>query len=336
MNFKKTWLVFIVSVALVSCAPVGMVTPTEMHAPTPIILPTPTLTAIPPTATAIPVYDINVQVFHDYSGNGKMDAGEPPLIGVLNSIGSSQCTTGSDGLCTLENIAEGKQTIDVNAPDQFGYLTPNSSSRVKLSTQSGLNIQVIGDATINIPLAHGSIILPFDASSDYRVNSWFDLCTSSSCVANWLGQTENWVDSTGYNASIRVQDRHYALDYVFQSSVSIYAADFGVINAVEPDQSTREHMRIGITSKGTNVEFDYGHLINIPTDIKPGVTIHRGQLLGYAAPRPRPLPNDGQYPFILHFGINPIGGCGYECSIDPYSSPGLFTIIFTPQDFVQQ
>jgi hypothetical protein len=59
-------------------------TPTEMPTATATYIPSPTATNTPTNTPEL--YELSFQAFHDDNGNGKMDEGEPVLVGVGNRI----------------------------------------------------------------------------------------------------------------------------------------------------------------------------------------------------------------------------------------------------------
>lgn len=262
-------------------------------------------------------------VFWDYDGNGSINSDEKLLENIVIRIDGIECVTKADGTCRLAGVQQGSQTIGISAPQNFKFILPSVSERIQIN--NGLPIEIINSSIINIPLAEGTVILPFPKSVSYLVNSWYDRAIrEQGKVENWMGETDI-VEADHWSSRIRVQDNHPAVDYVFSESVPIVASDSATIISIEREHSGNEGFIVEYQTK-YGLVFNVGHL-NLIEGLHVGQTIYRGELIGYAAARRLPLPNDVKSPFIFHWGMYPEGGDFYS-HIDPY-----FPSIFTTQNF---
>ncbi len=300
---------------------------TETNAP----LPEPTST-ITITRTPAPVtYNIKFLIFHDYDGNGTWDleSNEPPIPGIAVHVGDLNCLSGSDGTCIIGNIIGGTHRYLVqDQSGKFRWILPSVNDANEVSEAATIELE--GDIEIYLPLAEGRMVLPFTFNAEYFVSSWYDRNINNGIVENWFGEVDENLDRTGYSASTNVQDGHYALDFLFTNSTPIVAADAGRINRIIVDSSVPpeyNHSIIGI-DRDDGYQFDYGHVVLLES-LREGQRVKRGDVIGYAGERPpsQSAPTGAflDYPYIVHFGINPPGSRSYSDSIDPFL-PNLWTI----------
>jgi hypothetical protein len=126
-----------------------------------------------------------------------------------------------------------------------------------------------------------------------------------------------------FHPEYRVEDGHYAIDWIFPGETAILATNSGQISRIAQDtsQASEDDYLIGITT-GTGVTLDYGHVK--PADgLYVGQVVARGELIGHTIAHSWPPPFDRPTAHLVHVGfVRP--GCGeYECSTDPY--PNLWT-----------
>lgn len=257
---------------IVSC---GGNTATSTPIPTNTL--SPTSTPIPSsTATLVPVYDISVQVFHDYNGDGTMEQGEPPLEGILNKVASVECTTKIDGTCILHGVQEGKQTINiidkrpVEKYEMMDFLLPSVSEVRELS--KGLDIMIDGDTKISEPLGQGFLSSPFLANTSFKIKNYFDLdstmCAKGSdphfCpnVLDWQGNKQTYDDHTG-------------IDLNTSTGTPILAVAPGKVIEAGSTSGWGNHVFIQVNS---SYVLRFGHMNTIL--VKEGDMVDRGQQIG--------------------------------------------------------
>jgi hypothetical protein len=235
----------------------------------------PTSTPIPsPTATNIPVYDITVQAFHDYNGNGIIDVGEPSLEGVVNKTANAECTTGADGTCTLEGVMEGNQKITLNttqAVNPTGEQVPELNylfyGTKVLSPSSGISVAVDGDIAINTALGQGYLSIPLLATSYGGTTSNFE--TPNSRVEGGV---------------------HFGIDFLVmgKGEQPVFANVSGKLNY--PEVWTKPWGGCGIvqirytTLEGREAIISPQHIDRIILPPKNGTVITKGQIIGYINP----------------------------------------------------
>ena len=280
-------------------------------------------------------------VFFDYNGNGQRDEGESPIIGIKIKVQSRgtqnarerfecEITTGTDGRYRLEGIMPGSYMIHISSigDQDFGYILP--SPREAIPIARGLQCDIKGDTRADIPLAVGSHVLPFPLGVNYEIGTWYDRDPRTGQVANWMGETGPATSaphtSVLYSFDLRVEDGHYAVDYVFHEETPIVASDAGVVIRIERDIRQPDPSDHIVQIKTiTGLILDIGHVRPID-GLHIGQKVSRGELIGYAASYvyPPPFTEDYQHAFLIHIGFVPPGCTEYgPCLLDPY--PDLWT-----------
>ncbi len=286
--------------------------------------PTPAATQTPePTITPIPqTFKVTFIAFHDYDGNGKQDSEEPLLQGINISTLTGQCTTNNQGTCEIFNHPGGSTVLsitdkrEIGQGAKLGFILPSISNSIPLS--AGIKVDISKDEILTIPLGQGSCLLPFPKDVMYDIYTYFDSDKRDFFVGNWKGETDNpkKTGSNFYSYKIRVEDRHYAIDFIFNESVPILASDAGIVSIITKDknQSNPDDYFINIETKA-GFHLDYGHVKPVDT-LKSGAYVNRGQLIGHAV-----IHNVNSYfkppVYMVHIGFFPKDS---NQALDPYLS----------------
>ena len=278
-----------------------------------------------PTATDhSSLHNVTFIAFHDYNGNGHPDAGDPYLAGITAQLAGRSCATGEDGICDIEGVADGQyessivDSREVMAYLKMRYILPSISEVKEIS--SGMDVFIDGeDAVINLPLGQGSCVEPFPAGWSFDIGTYFDIDARKGMIGNWKGEGD-FPDTQPsvklYSYRIRVQDDHFAIDYLFREQTPVLASDVGVISVIATDSSQKlDDDHIIIIKTDTELLLNYGHVKPLPS-LYVGQRVERGQLIGYSI-------QQEYYPFfqspvfLVHFGAYSIDS---YASIDPYRS----------------
>lgn len=250
MNFKKQLLVFIVSVALVSCAPEPIVTPTETFTPALTSTPKPIATLTP---TPIPLVNFDGLLFFDYNGNGISDNGEPPIASFTVCVKSTDiCVeTNQDGRFYFAKVpsADSQMSLSFIDPNSdnpslaFRYINIWVSETIIPAyekdgikvVQQNLNkttitllsegIHIQAGESVTIGLMQGFLTMPLAHDSWYFTYNWVDLNPELGSVRNYHGVTRVAISRQDVvNQPLAVSDGHDAIDYAIKNSTIVYAA----------------------------------------------------------------------------------------------------------------
>ncbi len=168
-----------------------------------------------------------------------------------------------------------------------------------------------------LPLGQGSCVEPFPAGWDFEIGTYFDIDARKGMIGNWKGEGD-FLDSQSsvkfYSYRIRVEDDHFAVDYLFREQTPVLASDVGVISAIATDTSQKlDDDHIIIIKTDTELLLNYGHVKLLPS-LYVGQRVDRGQLIGYSV-------QQDYYPFfqppvyMVHFGAYSIDN---YANLDPY------------------
>ena len=293
-------------VAAVDTIPSTTTVPSNTVSPYPTITNTiiPTATAIPtktsiPTSTVTPIslYDIKLQVFHDYNGNGALEEGEPLLSGIVVSSMGNECVTEANGTCILIGFPVGEYQINISDPRRiFRFIL--LSNEVVLMMDSALDFLVTDseENSILIPLGVGFHTLPFSCDEDSEPLGYYDHDKREGFSRNYLGEhTSIW----NYPLRIRgTDDGHTGLDYLLDMRVPIYASAPGrVIEAKDVQVTGRTPQKFIVIDHGYGIYprlSSYHHLSEI--NVERWDEVVRGQQIGLSGISGSTWPH-------LHFAI---------------------------------
>lgn len=205
---------------------------TYILAPTDTIVPTKTSTVTPTsTSTLTPtptpqLFKLQLTAFWDYDGDGEIDVEEPILEGIVIKIQDVQCSTDDGGICVFTALPEGSYELEIAAPANFRYLTPDVVTDISLS--DGYDVVLESDKEILLPITEGPYRNPFHGLSSIEVGNWKDLGTDSCggsfpdflCETNldWLGGRNTY-------------DGHSGTDFEngWNSSLDVYGMRTGTV-----------------------------------------------------------------------------------------------------------
>lgn len=265
-----TSILILVFTLLVACSP----TP-AMPAPTITLNPASSPTTIPtplPTATPEPkVYSIEVIAFHDWNGNTIHDKEEPFLNGIRVSVGTDECSTDTNGVCTL-NANEGDQNvifITDDAKDSHG----NSITELDflfvekdiIDPTIGVLLRINNNLSFNASFGQGPLVLPI------------------------VGSSIIMPPYNGFNEMLSEGFWHGAYDYevIGDSEQPVFAPWSGVA-VPAPDGTFGDCNQVTIFNdkKGALKRMDFGialgHLTRVVVD--PNQFVEKGDIIGYIDP----------------------------------------------------
>jgi hypothetical protein len=286
--------------------------------------PAPVVTStLEPKATPTPqTFKVTFLAFHDYNGNGKQDVNEPSLEGIKIKDTVGECKTDKQGKCDISNHPSSSTHIsiidnrEISKDEKMGFLFLSVFDVISIS--QGLNIKITNNETFLIPLGQGSCLLPFPLDVKYDIYTFFDSDKRERFVGNWKSETDipQKQGSYYYSYKIRVEDSHYAIDYIFKESIPIVASDTGIISIIRRDenQSNPDDHLINIETY-SGLHLDYGHVKPIDS-IKVGDSVFRGQVIGYAVTH-RINQHFKPPVFMVHIGFFPKNNTN---ALDPYLS----------------
>lgn len=296
------------------CAPAKPVTPSPAPevTPAPAPQPAPPPEMAPPAETPTPPkvaegYKLSVRVFHDYNGNGMPDEGEPPLSGVVIRINSIICQSDAYGVCEFGYLSKGEYHLSIEARGEFAYILPWITKAIPV--EDGLNISLDKDKIQDIPLAEGTLTLPFPPGTHFTQSCFVDLDPGPD-MRDWMGGTHT------YNG-------HKGTDYDMPENQTIVAAASGTVIEAEggwPDNPKVNIPNLGLKEDGNRVVIDHGYgvktiychlnkvLVTVGQRVKRGQAIALSGNTGTATRGPH-----------LHFQVNVYKEQGeWGKHVDPY------------------
>lgn len=157
------------------------------------------------------------------------------------------------------------------------------------NNKDDINIQLY-----NIIPGKGYFTMPFKCRR-FGIQDWYDLDPRRDYVKNWMGEMGIVTEKGGgynHNSQLKVQDNHFAIDFLISSGTPVIAPAPGVLEWYD----TKKDGYIVMTIRHDNGLYThYGEISNITISI--GQRINRGDIIGYVW---KPPPNINE---VLHFQL---------------------------------
>jgi hypothetical protein len=281
-------------------SPKPTITPTITQTPTPTLTPSPT-----PSLTKTPdrSVDLELQLFHDYHGDGVKQSDEPAItdaiFDVIDESGNNVLTAikgNSNGIYRITDLEEGGEYrlcfSDVTKQKYRNISVSNNEFHISGSYDFIANLE---KTKIDLGLMNGYLTLPFKKGVSYNMFYYFD-----------VGGGRGWKGNPSYQS-------HTGTDFRVQESTRLLAAAPGVITKIDTLEWVGNYVIIDFTN---GCRAAYCH-IKEPL-VKEGQKVRRGDVVALSG-------KTGTIEPHLHFQLMIIGGGPWGYAIDPFGDVSAWT-----------
>jgi murein DD-endopeptidase MepM/ murein hydrolase activator NlpD len=270
------------------------------------ITPTPIPTLTPsPTPSEIPkrLIDLELQLFHDYHGDGAKQSDEPVITdAVLNVIDDkgNKVLTGikgnGNGIYRIEDLKDGRRyRLD------FSNETRNKYRHIAISNDKFYitgNYEFIADTNkikLELGLMNGYLTLPFKKGVSYFIRYYFD-----------VGNGRGWKGKPSYLS-------HTGTDFWLQESTKLLATAPGRITKIDKLEWVGNYV---IMDFSNGFRASYCH-IKEPL-VSEGQKVRRGDVVALSG-------KTGTIEPHLHFQLMSIAGGPWGYALDPFGDVSAWT-----------
>lgn len=271
--------------------------------------------------------DLGGYVFHDYNGNGIIDAGEPfvnEVEVIAKGYYSTFTTKPQNGIYTFNNLPRNQYRLYlIHANNIFRYMCRSNAELV--DTKQGYTVNFGGRQRLDMALMEGFLTLPFPINTKYEIDRFYDRDPSLIKYLWWNGKS-------GYDKSLKrgYSPNHSGIDYYMNEGEPLVAQAPGWIshNAVDEGGAF-----ITITHPN-GLKTSHGHISKAL--LKEGDKVLRGQIVALSGKSGRST-EEANYPhdhvvlyYNNHFAIDPYAP---EFNLSPQNSGYYDTMSYGSQGF---
>jgi len=219
--------------------------------------------------------DLGGYVFHDYSGNGALDEGEP-FVNDVEIVAQGYYATfkvkPQNGIYVFKNLPGGRYRLyPVHPQNKVRYMCRSGAELVE--TRQGYNVDFRGRQRQDMALMEGFLTLPFTRGTTFR---WGDLFDEGGGI-DWMGQT-------GHICLECHNGPHEGYDLLVPWGTEVVASAPGKVKYIDDwsSEGWPGQRLFLIVSYDDEIKYPtsslYAHMSKVV--VEPGQFVSRGQLLG--------------------------------------------------------
>jgi len=191
------------------------------------------------TSTTAKTTDLQIQLFHDYHGDGQQQSDEPAITDLALDIQG----IGNDYSATLQADSEGKYWArDIPVGDRFRISPKTNRFRyVAISNAETRRIDSYyytvssDEPTLFLGLMEGFLTLPFPTNTKYKMDDQYDRDPDPSKFLYWNGMNGPQRSSPGATRIGVLNENHYGIDYHLKVGEPLLAQAPGRVVSVGED-----------------------------------------------------------------------------------------------------
>jgi len=213
--------------------------------------------------------DLGGYVFHDYSGNGMLDEGEP-FVNDVEIVAQGYYATlkvkPQNGIYVFRNLPGDRYKLyPVSADNRFRYMCRSNVEPVE--TKQGYTVDFRGRQRQDMALMEGFLTLPFSSRTKFETSNLYDWDPRIGYVKRWNGTTFSIRDDKG-------PDNHTGIDYRINTGSPVIAPAPGIIEYHGVGSNGQIWLQI-LHDPNNRLSTGYNHLSRIT--VADGEKIARGQ-----------------------------------------------------------
>jgi hypothetical protein len=192
------------------------------------------------TTTAVRTTDLQIELFHDYHGDGQQQSDEPSILDLILDIQgidtNYKTTVGSDsnGEYWARNVPVWKRYQIVPRTDKFRYI---ALSNAEFRSIRDYSYPVTWDEpTLRLGLMEGFLTIPISRKSDYVIDDMYDRNPDPAEFLYWNGTSGSQKQSPGSVSRGILNINHYGIDYSVKEGTPLLAEAAGIVNKVGGDE----------------------------------------------------------------------------------------------------